>query len=54
MSMVELAERKAHDELQMHDGTLPANCCTIIAWYLRHRWDSLMWRIGGFQQAMSQ
>eukprot|EP00435_Cladocopium_sp_Y103_P029342 s60_g7.t1 len=31
-TMVELAQKKALQELQCHDGTLPANCCTIIAW----------------------
>ena len=34
MSMVELTERKARQELEKGDGTLPAKCCTIIAWRL--------------------
>lgn len=31
-AMLQLAEAKATQELHCGDGTLPANCCTIIAW----------------------
>lgn len=31
-AMLHLAEAKATQELHCRDGTLPANCCTIIAW----------------------
>eukprot|EP00435_Cladocopium_sp_Y103_P036935 s2240_g9.t1 len=31
-AMLQLAEAKATQELHCRDGTLPANCCTIIAW----------------------
>eukprot|EP00435_Cladocopium_sp_Y103_P037265 s1351_g9.t2 len=31
-AMLQLAEAKATQELHCQDGTLPANCCTIIAW----------------------
>ena len=30
--MVDLAEDFAERELQNHDNSMPANCCTIIAW----------------------
>ena len=33
-AMLQLAEAKATQELHCRDGTLPANCCTIIAWCL--------------------
>ena len=31
-AMLASAEYKAKREMEVHDGSLPANCCTIIAW----------------------